>query len=61
MWTCGKFVQQEKMEILCDDTIGCTEARNNDDSHRNSKRKCYLDEHYYLKKTGLFIVLLCIN
>ena len=49
------------MEILCDDTIGCTEARNNDDSHRNSKRKCYLDEHYYLKKTGLFIVLLCIN
>ena len=45
MWTGGKIVQQEKIEIPCDDSIGCKEARNNDDSHRNCKRKCYVDKH----------------
>ena len=38
-WTGGKIVQQELIEILCDESTGCKEAGDNDEFHRSRLKR----------------------
>ena len=37
----GKIVQQEMIEIICDDSTGCEEAGKNGDYHRSRHRQSF--------------------
>ena len=41
MWTGGKIVQQEIIEILCDDSTSCKEAGDNNDYHRSRQQQTF--------------------